>query len=118
MGNLLLELINATLANRPLGEEAVKEATEAEWQRCFDLALGQQVLAMTFPAMSALPKECRPNFTLWSKCMAYARNVAKQSAHKRLVVEKMGGWLAEDGLSTMIIKGFSLLILYPRWNCA
>lgn len=114
MGNLLLELINATLANRPLSEEAVKEATEAEWQRCFDLALGQQVLAMTFPAMSALPKEHRPNFTLWSKWMAYALNIAAQSKHKREVVRKMGGWLAEEGLATMIIKGFSLAVLYPQ----
>lgn len=113
MESLLLEFLNATLAKRPLNEEAVKEATEVEWQRCFDIALEQQVLAMTFSAMSALPKECRPNFTLWSKWMAYARNVAKQSAHKRLVVEKMGGWLAEDGLSTMII-GFSLAVLYPQ----
>ncbi len=110
----MLELINATLANRPLSEEAVKEATEAEWQRCFDLAWGQQVLAMTFPAMSALPKEQRPNFTLWSKWMAYAQNIAAQSKHKREVVRRMGEWLAEDGLSTMIIKGFSLAVLYPR----
>jgi len=111
---LLLELLNATLAKRPLDEESVKEVTEAEWQRCFDIALEQQLLAMTFPAMSALLKEQRPNFTLWSKWMAYAQNIAAQSKHKREVVRKMGGWLAEEGLSTMIIKGFSLAVLYPQ----
>lgn len=114
MGRLLLELLKATLVNRPLDEVAVKEATEADWQQCFDLALEQQVLAMTFPAMSALPKEQRPNFTLWSKWMAYAQNIAAQSKHKREVVSKMGELLAEDGLSTMIIKGFSLAVLYPQ----
>ena len=110
----MLELLNATLAKKPLDEEAVKEATEADWQRCFDIALGQQVLAMTFPAMTSLPKEQRPNFTLWSKWMAYAQNTAAQSKHKREVVRKMGEWLAADGLSTMIIKGFSLAVLYPQ----
>lgn len=114
MESLLLKFLNATLAKRPLNEEAVKEATEAEWQRCFDIALEQQVLAMTFPAMSALSKDQRPNFTLWSKWMVHAQNVAAQSQHKREVVRKMGGWLAEDGLSTMIIKGFSLAVLYPQ----
>lgn len=114
MEDLLLELLNATLAKWPLDEESVKEATEAEWQRCFDIALEQQVLAMTFPAMSALSKEQRPDFVLWSKWMAYAQNIAAQSKHKREVVEKMGGWLAEEGLSTMIIKGFSLAVLYPQ----
>lgn len=114
MGSLLLELLNATLSNRPLEEEAVKGGTEADWQRCFDLALLQNVLAMTFPAMSALPKEQRPEFTLWSRWMAYAQNVAEQSAHKRQVVEKIGGWLAEEGLTTMILKGFSLSALYPN----
>lgn len=111
---LLLELLNATLAKRPLDEEAVKEATEADWQRCFDLALQQQVLAMTFPSMTALSKEQRPDFVLWSKWMAYALNIAAQSKHKRVVVRKIGSRLAEDGLSTMIIKGFSLAVLYPQ----
>lgn len=114
MEGLLLELLDATLAKWPLDEESVKEATEAVWQRCFDIALEQQVLAMTFPAMSALSKDQRPNFTLWSKWMVYAQNIAAQSQHKREVVRKIGGWLAEDGLSTMIIKGFSLAVLYPQ----
>lgn len=113
MENLLLELLNATLVKRPLNEEVVKEATEADWQRCFDMALQQNVLAMMFPTMSALPKEQRPPFLLWSRWMAYAQNVAEQSAHKRQVLEKMGRWLAKEGLTTMVLKGFSLSTLYP-----
>lgn len=111
MENLLCKLINASLVGKPL---EITGLIEQDWQRCFNLALGQQVLAMTFPAMSALPKEQRPNFTLWSKWMAYAQNIAAQSKHKREVVRMMGGWLAEDGLSTLIIKGFSLAVLYPQ----
>lgn len=111
MSKLLCKLINSSLDGKSLKYSGV---IEEHWQRCFDMALQQQVLAMTFPAMSALPKEQRPEFTLWSKWMAYAQNIAAQSKHKREVVMKMGGWLAEDGLSTMIIKGFSLAVLYPQ----
>lgn len=111
MENLLCKLINASLVGKPL---KITGLIEQDWQRCFNLALGQQVLAMTFLAMTALSKEQRPNFTLWSKWMAYAQNIAAQSKHKREVVRKMGGWLAEDGLATMIIKGFSLAVLYPQ----
>lgn len=111
MENLLCKLINASLVGKPL---EITGLIEQDWQRCFDLALQQQVLAMTFPVMSALPKEQRPEFTLWSKWMAYAQNIAAQSQHKHEVVRKMGGWLAEEGLSTMIIKGFSLEVLYPQ----
>ena len=114
MKNILLELLNASLVKRPLNEGRLIEATEDDWQRCFELALGQLVLAMTFPAMTALSKDQRPNFTLWSKWMVYAQNIAAQSQHKREVVRKIGGWLSEDGLSTMIIKGFSLAALYPQ----
>lgn len=114
MESLLLELLNATLVKRLLNEEVVKEATEADWQQCFDTALQQNVLAMTFPAMSALPKEQRPPFLLWSKWMAYAQSVSNQSAHKRQVVEEIGGWLAEEGLTTMVLKGFTLSALYPN----
>ena len=113
---LLTDLLGVTLTQRPLDEKLFSEATEADWQRCFDLALEQQVLAITFPAMTALPKEQRPDFVLWSKWMAYAQSIAEQSAHKRQVVEKIGGWLAEEGLTTMIVKGFSLAALYPNPN--
>lgn len=113
MSKLLCELINSTLDGKSLEYSGV---TEEQWQRCYDLALQQDVLAMTFPAMSALPKEQRPGFVLWSKWMAYVQSVAEQSAHKRQVVEKIGGWLAEEGLTTMILKGFSLSALYPNPN--
>lgn len=102
MSGLLIELINATLCKRPLNEKVFEGATEVDWQRCFDMALQQNVLAMTFPDMSSLPKELRPSFTLWSKWMAYAQSVAEQSQYKRQVIEKMGAWLAEEGLATTI----------------
>lgn len=113
---MLLELINATLCKRPLDEKVFEGASEADWQRCFDLALQQNVLAMTFPAMSTLAKELRPSFTLWSKWMAYTQSIAEQSQYKRQVVEKIGSWLAEEGLTTTILKGFSLTVLYPNPN--
>lgn len=111
VNKLLYELINSSLVGKPLECSGV---TEQDWHRCFDFALRQNVLAMTFPAMTAMPKEHRPNFTLWSKWMAYAQSIAAQSKQKREVVRRMGEWLAEDGLSTMIIKGFSLAALYPQ----
>lgn len=99
-----------------MDEKDFEGAKEVDWQRCFDMALQQNVLAMTFPAMSLLPKGLRPSFTLWSKWMAYAQSVAEQSQYKRQVVEKMGSCLAEDGLTTTILKGFSLSALYPNPN--
>lgn len=116
MSKLLLELLNAALVSRPLNEGTFNVATEADWQRCFDMAMTQNILAMTFPAMSSLPQELRPSFMLWSKWMAYAQSVVEQSQYKRQVVEKIGSWLAEDGLTTLIIKGFSLSALYPNSN--
>lgn len=116
MENLLVELLNATLCKRPLNEKVFEGASEADWQLCFDMALQQNVLAMTFPAMSSLPKELRPSFTIWSKWMAYTQSVAEQSQYKRQVIEKMGSWLVEEGLKTTILKGFSLSALYPNPN--
>lgn len=114
MNKQFCELINSSLTGQTLDEEVIRRISGIDWQRCFDMALLQQVLAMTFPAMAALPKEYRPNFTLWSKWMAFAQSVAAQSQYKREVLRKIGGRLVEDGLSTMIIKGFSLAVLYPQ----
>ena len=111
---MLLKLINSTLTNRPLNNKVFECASETDWQQCYDMALAQGVLAVTFPTMSSLPKELRPSFTLWSKWMAYTQSIANQSVYKREVVKKIGSWLAEDRLSTTIIKGFSLSALYPN----
>jgi len=111
MENLLCKLINSSLVGKHFGIIGV---TDQDWQQCFDMVLEQQVLAMTFPIISVLPQKHRPNFTLWSKWMAYAKSIETQSKYKREVARKIGGWLAEDGLSTMIIKGFSLAVLYPQ----
>lgn len=48
--------------------------------------------------------------------MAYTQSIAEQSQYKRQVVEKTGSWLVEEGLSTTILKGFSLSVLYPNPN--
>ena len=111
---MLLELINSTLTKQPLDLTVYEDATEADWQYCFDMALEQGVLAITFPAISSLPKELRPYFALWSKWMVYTADVAKKSQYKHEVVKKIGSWLIEDGLSTTILKGFSLAAIYPN----
>lgn len=101
---------------RPLNENVFREAAEADWQACYDMAWVQNVLAMTFPAMSSLPKELRPSLLIWAQWMAYTQSTAEQTQYKRQVVEKIGAWLADDGFSTLILKGFSLSTLYPNPN--
>lgn len=113
MSQLLCGLINATLTGKDLKVDGVGEA---DWEQCFETARQQQVLAMTFSTMSSLPKEQRPGFLLWSKWMAYAQSTAEQSRQKQEVLRKMGAWLAEEGLSTMVIKGFSVAVHYPNPN--
>lgn len=111
MCQLLCELINATLTGKDLKVEGVGEEA---WERCFETARQQQVLAMTFPTMSALLKEQRPGFLLWSKWMVYAQSTAELSRQKQEAVRKLGAWLAEEGLATTVVKGFSVAVHYPR----
>lgn len=109
MSDLFCQLVRAAFCG---GD--VAPASDDEWQQCYNMALRQQVLAMTFPAMAALPKEHRPKHNMWSKWMAFADGTAKRSLHSREILKQIGTWLAEDGLSTMVIKGFSLAVLYPK----
>lgn len=113
MSNLLIEIINAALCQRKLNEKNFKMVSENDWQHCYELALEQNVLAMTFPAMSSLPIELRPSRPIWLKWMAYAHNVAVQSRYQWHVVKKISSWLSNEQLSTTILKGFSLSTLYP-----
>ena len=103
MCQLLCELINTTLTGKDLKVEGVGEEA---WERCFETARQQQVLAMTFPMMSALPKEQRPGFLLWSKWMAYAQSTAEQSRQKQEAVRKLGTLAVRRGLGNDSGEGF------------
>lgn len=116
MSHILKELLNATLTNRPVRTELFHDVDDVMWQRCYELALQQNVLAMTFHAMASLPKQLRPSLLIWAQWMAYAQSTAEQTQYKLQVIEKIGGWLADDGLSTLILKGFSLSAFYPNPN--
>lgn len=114
MESLLCELINATLCGRPVDEERVRGVTDEEWMRCFELAQRQRVDAMTFPTMMSLPDGLRPDFMVWSKWMSRAKATADKVYRNRSAARKVGAWLAEESLQTMVIKGLSLAVLYPR----
>lgn len=111
MDKFLCELVNASLGGKSLDS---LNHTDKDWQLTFDLAWSQGVLAMTFPVMASLPKEQRPSLQIWAQWMYYTQSVIEQTQLKRQVVEKIGTWLAEDGLSTIVLKGFSLSTLYPN----
>lgn len=69
---------------------------------------------MTFPVMSTMPKEQRPSFRVWNRWMVYTQDTIQQSIEKKMTIKTINKWLAEEGLSTMIIKGFSVASLYPN----
>ena len=114
MSQLLCELIRSALTRRPLNDKVVGCVSDSNWRHSFEMAREQQVLAMSFPVVSALPKELRPDFTLWSEWMVYTQRQMAQSRHNQNVVRKVSKMLVDDGLSTMLIKGFSLAMLYPK----
>lgn len=109
MRNLLCELIRAALCGT-----TVEPASDEEWWQCYEMARRQQVLAMTFPVMSTMPKEQRPSFRVWNRWMVYTHDTIQQSIEKKMTIKTINKWLAEEGLSTMIIKGFSVASLYPN----
>ena len=113
---MLFELINSVLTKRPLAEDVFSGASEDDWKECYNMAWTQGVKAMTFSAIATLPKEKCPPFELWTQWMGYSLQLEGQSKHKCKIVKKIGSWLEEEGLSTMIIKGFSLSALYPEFN--
>ena len=94
----------------------IEGVKDKDWEQCFETARQQQVLAMMFPTMSALPKDKRPGFLLWSKWMAYAQSTTEQSHQKQEALRKMGAWLAEEGLQTLVVKGISVAVHYPNPN--
>ena len=113
---LLVELLNATLCHREPNGKLFEGLSEDDWQRCFNMALSQGVLAMLYPTVSLLPKEFAPPLPLSHRWMSYQQTILRQTHFKKKTVSIIGSWLAEDGLATIILKGFSLSVLYPNPN--
>lgn len=115
--NLLLTLVRAALLPDFSGAE-VPEGVD--WQKLIDEANRQSVTVLACDGLQRLydegaysnsgDKEERRTKARWfANTMKYEHRYAGQMAGAR----KMGEWLAEEGIQTVVLKGFTVSECYP-----
>ena len=114
---LLLTLIRAALLPEFSGAEVPKDV---DWQKLIDEADRQGVPVIASDGLQKLydlgcyeaadDKEVRRLKAQWfGKTMKYEGRYAAQVA----AAKKMGEWLSEDGIRTVVMKGFTVSECYP-----
>lgn len=110
---MLFALLRAGLHQCGMEREHFLNATEAEWRRCFSIAVRQGVAALAWSGIERLPADCTPPLNVklsWG--LKESEQTAKYRTHC-LAASEMTRFLAEHGIATTVLKGVGLSRLYP-----
>lgn len=110
---MLFALLRAGLHQCGIEREHFLNATEAEWRRCFSIAVRQGVAALAWSGIERLPADCTPPLNVklsWG--LKESEQTAKYRTHC-LAASEMIKFLAEHGIATTVLKGVGLSRLYP-----
>lgn len=110
---MLFALLRAGLHQCGMEREHFLNATEAEWRRCFSIAVRQGVAALAWSGIERLPADCTPPLNVklsWG--LKESEQTAKYRTHC-LAASEMTKFLAEHGIATTVLKGVELSRLYP-----
>lgn len=90
-----------------------------DWPKIYALAARQGVLAVAWDGLQSicrgnrLDSECRPDKALELKWAYNVRIIEQRYARQQRAAQHLAKILAEENISTMILKGLSLSRLYP-----
>lgn len=113
ISDLLLLILKSALSGTPMVTNKLIALSDKEWQALYKMSAKQGVLAIVYDVISQLPTEAQP-----------PRNLRLQWAGSVLLREKrydvqfagaksLGEYWHGAGISTVVIKGFSLSKYYP-----
>lgn len=110
----LFALLRAAFGNeRPGDAQSVTRLDDAGWRRLCELAAYQGVLAVAWDglrkteSLPAVPREVR---------IGWAVNVERIEANyarQKALIARLAGFLNDNGIRTMILKGYALSLCYP-----
>lgn len=109
---MLLALLRTALHQREVETPCFEQATAADWQLCYRLAVRQGVAALAWEAIERLPMECCPPLEVkLSWALKEKKQLEKYRKHCR-VVDELVRLYAQHGIATMVLKGVGLSRLY------
>lgn len=111
---MLFALLRASLHNIAAEELPFKDATPQDWEKCYNTAVKQGVLALAWDGLETLPKELHPQKPLKFR---WGISVGKyEEKHRRYckTAEELQKYYHGHGIDTVQMKGVGLSASYNK----
>lgn len=90
-----------------------ERAGDDEWDAVYRFSSRQGVLALAFDGIMSLPETLRPPKSLMLAWGVNARLSAERYRKQRYDLARLARTFADDGLRTLVLKGYGLSLFYP-----
>ena len=113
---LLLYILKSTLKAVPIQTDKFVALSADEWQILYKISAKQGVLAIVYDVISQLPANCQPPRNIKLKWALGAEAIENRYKIQFLGASRLSELWSNEGIKTVVIKGFSLSKYYPVPN--
>lgn len=109
----LFTLLRLALTDSTADQSAFSGITTSEWRHIYALAVEQGVLAIAYDGILKLDEGYQPDLETKVQWAYNVSNIERIYARQVAVATKLTEAFAEQGVTTLILKGLSTASLYP-----
>jgi hypothetical protein len=111
---MLFALLRASLHERETETTPFKEATDTDWELCYQTATAQGVMALAWDGVVRLPKELQPKLILKVAWAMAVEHYEEQYMRYCNTLNEITSLYAKHGIATVQLKGIGFSTLYPN----
>ena len=106
-------LLRLAITNSKADQQQFCGITSQDWRQIYNLALEQGVLAIAYDGIQRLEEQHQPELETRVQWAYNVSHIEKIHARQLAVATKLTRAFAEQGITTLILKGLSTASLYP-----
>lgn len=111
--DVLLPLLHASVASNVVLQE-IPIIQETTWQRLFEIAAKQGVLALLYEVICQLPESVQPPRMLKLRWALSVEAIERRYEQQIQVVHELSELYGNQGIRSIVLKGIGLSVYYPR----
>ena len=105
--------LKAILTNEPSALSAIAPLSSQEWAEVFRLAKAHGVVAIVLDAVSKIPKDTQPPFSIKMQWIGMADGIEKRFRFQYDTAAEFAAILQQHGIKTYVMKGLAFSTYYP-----
>ena len=110
---MLFALLRGSLHGNAVETVYFQNVTESDWKKCYKTAAEQGVMALAWDGVMTLPVQLQPPRSLKLSWGMAVDNYERKYARYCRTIAELTSFYAENGISTVQMKGVGFSALYP-----